>query len=290
VTLVFFLLTALTRFAAMPETLPDFDKALPAEIAGWKKSRPPKLYAPATLSTYIDGGAELYLSFNFRGALSLKYLDAAENEISVDVFDMGSSEDAFGVFAHGRETVDSSFGQGSEYAAGLLTFWKDRYYVSILAYPETPAKKDLVFELGRAILAAIPREGALPPVLALLPAENLIPESVKYFHHYIWLNSFHFVSNDNVLDIAPDTPAALGKYRHPAGSFFLLLVRYPDETRAEAAGAKFRKAVLGGAPGEVVPSKEGKWSGLVRRGGLLGLVFNAPDASAARDLLARLKV
>jgi len=273
----------------MPETLSDFDKTLPQEVAGWKKSGPPKLYTPATLSTYIDGGAELYLSYNFRGALSLKYTDAAENEISVDVFDMGSSEDAFGVFAHSRETVDDAFGQGSEYAAGLLTFWKDRYYASILAYPETPAKKDVVFKLGRAVLEAIPRLGALPPVIALLPAENLIPESVKYFHHYIWLNSFHFVSNENVLDIGPDTPAALGKYRHPAGSSVLLLVRYPDEARARTAGAKFRKAVLGGAGDEILSLKDGRWSGLVRRGGLLALAFNAPNASAARDLLARVK-
>ncbi|MBM3295450.1 MAG: hypothetical protein FJY82_13150 [Candidatus Aminicenantes bacterium] len=273
----------------MPETNIDFEKILPRATAGWTKTGPAKTYTPATLSTYIDGGAELYISYGFKKALSLKYADAAENEISVDIFDMGSSPDAFGVFAHSRETIDNAFGQGSEYAAGLLTFWKDRFYVSILAYPETPAKKDVVFELGRTIAKAIGSDGALPPIIALLPEENLIPESAKYFHHYVWLNSFYFVSNENVLDIGNDTPAALGKYRHPGGNLFLLLVRYPDEARAEAAGKKFGRQVLGGAADDIGPLKDGRFAGLRRLSGLLAVVFNAPDAPTVRAILAKTK-
>jgi len=287
--LVLILFLGLMRFDAMPEKTIDFDKILPRTIAGWTKSGPAKTFTPANLSTYIDGGAELFISFGFKSALSLKYMDAAENEIAVDVFDMGSSPDAFGVFAHSRETIDNAFGQGSEYAAGLLTFWKDRFYVSILAYPETPAKKDVVLELGRTIAGAIADEGALPPIIALLPEENLIPESVKYFHHHIWLNSFYFVSSDNVLDIGNDTPVALGKYRHPGGNLFLLLVRYPDEARAAAAAKKFGRSVLGGAPDDIVPTKDGRLAGLRRQGGLIAVVFNAPDASTARAILENIK-
>lgn len=273
----------------MSETVSEFNKILPETIAGWKKSGPPDLYTPENLSTYIDGGAELYLSYNFKAGLSLKYKDPADNEIAVDVFEMGTSSDAFGVFAHSRETIETEFGQGSEYAAGLLTFWKDHYYVSILAYPETPAKKDVVFKLGRAIAGAIQREGALPPILSLLPTENILPESVHYFHHYIWLNSFYFVSNENVLNIAGDTPAALAKYRQGDSTFFLLLVRYPDATRAEAAAAQFRQKVLGGGAETMRPLKEGRWTGIECRGNLVSAVLNASDAGAVRAALAKIK-
>ena len=277
------------RMIAMPETVSEFNKILPETIDGWKKAGPPGLYRADNLSTYIDGGAELYLSYNFKTALSLKYKDAAENEIAVDIFDMGTSSDAFGVFAHTRETIETGFGQGSEYAAGLLTFWKDRYYVSILAYPETAAKKDVVFKLGRTIADAIPGEGSLPPILGLLPAENLLPESVHYFHHYIWLNSFYFVSNENVLNIEGDTPAALAKYRQAGSTFFLLLVRYPDAVRAEAAAIQFRQKVLGGAAEGMRPLKEGRWTGLQCRGDLVSAVFNASDAETVRAILAKIK-
>jgi hypothetical protein len=282
-------MSLIVRMTAMPETVREFDKILPETIGEYKKAGPPVLYTPENLSSYIDGGAELYISYNFKNALSLKYVDPAENEITVDIFDMGTSFDAFGVFAHTREAIETDFGQGSEYAAGLLTFWKDRCYISILAYPETPAKKEIVFRLGRAIAGAITGEGPLPPILALLPAENLLPETVRYFHHYIWLNSFYFVSDENVLDIGNDTPAALAKYRQAGSTCFLLLVRYPDAARAEAAAGLFRQKVLGGAADGMRPMKEGSWTGLRCRGDLVGVVFNAPDAATARDILDKIK-
>jgi len=273
----------------MPENINVFYQLLPDTIAGWKKADPPDLYTPGNLSTYIDGGAELYISYNFKNALSMKYTDSADNEIAVDIFDMGSAPDAFGVFAHSRETIDDRFGQGSEYAAGLLTFWKDRYYVSILAYPETAEKRDIVFRLGRTIADGIKSEGALPPIIALLPAENLLPETVRYFHHYIWLNSFYFVSNENVLNLGNDTPAALGKYRQDGAVFFLLVVRYPDAARAEAAGRQFRQKLLDGAEDGMRPTEEGRWTGLQSRGDMVSIVFNAPDASTIRAIFAKIK-
>ena len=273
----------------MPENINGFDRILPDTIAGWKKAVPPNFYTPRNLSTYIDGGAELYISYNFKNALSVKYVDSAANEIEVDIFEMGSAPDAFGVFAHSRETIDGRFGQGSEYAAGLLTFWKDRYYVSILGYPETPEKREVIFDLARTIAGAIQIEGALPPIIALLPAENLLPETVRYFHHYIWLNSFYFVSNENVLNIGNDTPAALGKYRQAGATFFLLLVRYPDGARADAAARQFRQKLLDGAPDGMHQTPEGRWTGLDCRDNLVSVVFNAPDAPTVRAILAKIK-
>jgi hypothetical protein len=284
-----FFFISLMGMTAMPDNINAFYKILPDTIGGWKKAAPPDLYNPKDLSNYIDGGAELFLSYNFQNALSLKYVDPAGNEINVDIFDMGSAFDAFGVFAHSRETIDDRVGQGCEYAAGLLTFWKDRYYVSILAYPETAEKREVVFKLGQAIAGAITSEGPLPPIISLLPAESLLPETVHYFHHYIWLNSFTFVSNENVLNIGHDTPAALGKYRQAGATYFLLLVRYPDAAKAKAASEQFRQKLLDGAADGMGPTKEGRWTGLQCRGELVSVVFNAPDTQTVRAILAKIK-
>jgi hypothetical protein len=277
------------RMTAMPQSITEFVKALPDKVDRWNRIEPPGTYSPQTLSDYIDGGAELFLSYNFKGALAVKYEDASENEIAVDIFDMGSSYDAFGVFAHTRETNTKDFGQGSEYAAGLLTFWKGRFYVSVLAYPETPASKNAVTALGQAIAGAIKEEGPVPPILALLPQENLLPETVRYFHHYIWLNSFTFVSNENLLNIGADTPATLAKYRIAGSSLFLLLVQYPDARRADVAAGQFVEKILGATEEGIRQMEGGRWSGFRRRGDLVGIVLNAPDAAAIRDILARIK-
>ncbi len=286
---LFFLFISLMGMTAMPKDINEFFRILPDTIAGWEKADSPDLYTPKNLSTYIDGGAELFLSYGFQNALSLKYHDPADNEINVDIFDMGSAPDAFGVFAHSRETIDNRFGQGCEYAAGLLTFWKDRYYVSILAYPETAEKRDVVFKLGRAIAGEIESDGPLPPIISLLPTENLLPETVRYFHHYIWLNSFYFVSNENVLNIGNDTPAALGKYQRNGAAFFLLLVRYPEASRAEAAAGRFRRELLDGATDGMRETKAGRWTGLQCRDDLVSIVFNAPDQTTVRAIFAKIK-
>jgi len=289
---VFFFLVLVIGFVSLPlmaNYTAEFYQKLPDVVAGWKKAEHHAVYTPNNLAEYIDGGAELFISYHFQSALSVKYLKNTNNEISVDIFDMGTSYDAFGVFAHSREKIDQRVGQGCEYAAGLLTFWKDKFYVSILAYPETAEKKEVVFKLGQAIAREIKNEGPLPPIIALLPAENLIPESVHYFHHYIWLNSFFFVSNENILNITPDTPAALGKYRQRSGTFFLLLVLYPDEDKAKAAHEQFRQKQLAGSEKGILQTEEGSWTGCERQDELFSAVFKAPDAQTVRAMLAKIQ-
>ncbi len=58
--------------SAMAQELNVLGGKLPDSIGGAKKAGPPVLYTPQTLSNYIDGGAELYLSYNFKGSLSQK--------------------------------------------------------------------------------------------------------------------------------------------------------------------------------------------------------------------------
>ena len=272
----------------MSQSIHDINAALPAEISGWKTAGTAVPYQPDTLYKYINGGAELFISYNFRQLLAQKYTKDGESEITVDVFDMGDSYNAYGVFANSCETSGTEVGQGCEYSSGLLNFWQDRYYVSILAYPETPAKRELVFQLADRLSKAIAVRGPLPPLLARLPQTGLIPDSTRYFHHYIWLNSQFFISNQNILGIDDTVQAVLAKYRHPSGAFFLLLLQYPDEAAAAAAAAAWSKQFQGGKSEEITARGDGRFSGCRRSGGLLALVLNAPDAAAAGTLLEQI--
>lgn len=255
----------------------DFFSFLPSEIGGWKKAGPPRTYDKTNLYDYIDGGAELYISYNFQKLLAVRYKGEDDEEIVIDIFDMGNSYNAFGVFSHGREREDGLVGQGSEYGGGLLTFWKDRYYISVMAYPETEKKKELVLELGRKLDKAIPAEGALPPVLALLPAENLVRDSIRYFHHYIWLNSHFFIASENILLIDDETQAVLAKHRSGDKDFHLLVVLYPDAGRAQKAGESFLREYLPDAHDGMAELPDGRWTGCRCEDRLLSIVFNAPD-------------
>ncbi len=273
----------------MAYTMEDFYSVLPAEAGGWKKAGPPEKYDKTNLYDYIDGGAELYISYNFQKLLAVRYKGEDDEEIVIDIFDMGNSHDAFGVFSHGREREDGFVGQGSEYGGGLLTFWKDRYYVSIMAYPETEKKKELVLDLGKTLAAAIPTEGKLPAVVALLPTENLVRDSIRYFHHYIWLNSHFFIASENILQIDDETQAVLAKYKAGDKTFHLLIAIYPDAQKAKTAGESFLRNYLPDARDGMAELPDGRWTGFRLEDRLLGIVFNAPDKNILNAYLQKIE-
>ncbi len=281
----------MTMTANTTTTLADLSNALPAEIDGWRKAEKDTFYNPENLFKYIDGGAELYISYNFQQVLAQKYTKGEGNEITVDIFDMENSYNAFGVFAHSSETPDAAtnrIGQGSEYASGLLTFWKDKFYVSILAYPETEEKKKTVLKLGRDIAEAIPTEGALPPIISLLPTENLVPATTRYFYHYIWLNSHYFISDRDILDIDQNTQAALAKYNEAGEKIFVLLVTYPGKEKADAAYKNFLSNYLTGAKDNIEQLENSRWTGCKLEENLIVVILDAPSRETVARFLTKI--
>lgn len=277
-------------------------ESLPAQLQGWQKSAKGEVYTKANLFEYINGGAELYISYDFINLAARTYKKQGDDEvpeIKIDIFDMSSAANAFGVFAHSKEKVDRFIAPDveSEYAAGLLTFWKGRYYVSILAYPETEEKKKLVQTLGRAIATQIKEKSVKPALIDKLPQSSetnntggikLDIESIRYFRHYIWLNSYYFISDKNILNLDKETEAVIAKYKFDAGekkSTLLLIAEYPDETKARAGSDTFIKSYIPHQKKGLQQRKDGRWSGCIQTGKLVRIVLNAPGKEQARRLL-----
>jgi hypothetical protein len=264
----------------------DITVLLPDTIEDWKVSAKDQIYSRENLYKYIDGGAELYISYGFKKVINRTYSKRGQPDIIVDLFNMGTSQNAFGVFSHSRETMDHTFGQGSQYTEGLLLFWKDRFFVSILASPETVESRSAVFDIAGKIETAIKNEGPLPEILDLLPDQSLVRESIRYFHHYIWLNSHFFVSDRNILHINEKTDALLAKYGKQKKRYILLLVKYKKDKDAETAYDDFMKYYLPGLSGErVIQIEDGTWTAGQLTGNLLIIVFNAPVKDKALYLI-----
>jgi hypothetical protein len=262
---------------------PDFAGKLPAHVGEWKKPAKPVLYDRKTLYDYIDGGAELYLAFGFVGAVTLEYTAGRDDEIKVDIFDMGSPRGAFGAFAHGRESIAAEVGQGSDYGGGLLTFWKHRWFVSVLGYPETNAKRKAVYELARAIAALIPETGSPPTILGALPKPGLVEASVRTFHHHLLQNDYVTLSHDNPLGIGERTEAVLARYVRQGERHVLMLVDYPSEADAKNGQLGLTASVLGNA---AVAKKGDGWVGVKRSGRRLVIALDAPSRQVVDQVLS----
>ncbi len=282
-----FLIIVLTLGALiMDEAKADLTALLPVNIDGWKVSAKDQIYNRDNLYDYINGGAELYLSFGFKNVISRTYSKSGQPNIIVDIFDMVTSRDAFGVFSISRETVDKTFGQGSQYTEGLLLFWKNNYYVSILSSPETAESKKAVFNLARKIEASVPEEGPLPQIVALLPNQSLVRESIRYFRHYIWLNSLYFISSENILHISDKTDAVLAKYGKKGERYILLILKYRNNADAKLGYNDFVKYYLPELSGKsAVKIEDNTWTGSQIKGDFLIIVFNAPTEYKALNLM-----
>jgi hypothetical protein len=218
---------------------------------------------------------------------TVTFMNEGQPDIIVDVFDMGRSQNAFGVFTHSREKISQEFGQGSQYTAGLLLFWKDRYYISILASPETPESRVAVYEIGRVVNSRIPRKGELPAILKHLPTEQLEEASIRYFHHHVWQNSYYFITEENIFHIDEDTDALLARYTDLG---IMLLIEYPDQEDAEKALQDFYQSFLPESPeGKITQIEDGSWTAAQVSNGLLAAVFNAQSETDVKTILDAVK-
>lgn len=281
-----------TAICLMPQQNPlkKLFAQLPDTVSEWKKPAEFQIYGPDTLYDYINGGAELYLSYGFKHLLSCQY--SADNlpDITIDLFDMGNSYQAYGVFSHSRESLDDSIGQGCEYGGGLMVFWKGQFYCSILVFPETGAARESVFKISRKLADSIPENGQLPPVLKMLPEKDLVRETVRYFTHHIWLNSHYFISNENILHIDKQTEAVLAQYSRKSDKYFLLLVVYPNSEKAEIAHSDFRKHYLKDPLYTIKRTGDNSWSGSKIDENRLWMVFNADSEKLITDIFNEISV
>lgn len=272
------------------EKMKELASFLPLEFDGWRVEGEDELYEGDEIFSYIDGAGEVYKAYNFQKLLVRRYVTEDLPEIVVDFFDMGSSKDAFGVFTHDLDGEDVGIGQGSTYKGGLLSFWKDRFFISVYAEKEETLLRKALISLGRKISSLIPEEGAKPDLLELLPEEELDLKNTRYFHNHFILNYHFFLADENILLLSQETEAVLGTYGAKGDRSYLLVVRYPDSRKASQAYKSFLSAYMPDAkePG-VIQTENKKWTASQCEDNLLVIVFDAPSASAAREFLYRVK-
>ena len=268
---------------------------LPLAAGEFRQEGDDGYYPRESLYRLIDGAAEVYLPLGFRAAASRRYAGPDGQEIVADIFDMGSPAGAFGAYHQDmREGQEAGIGQESESLGSALYFWKDRYFVSIVALRETPEAGRAVLEIGRSAAAVIPREGAPPEIRGRLPEAGLAVGQVHYFRDWAGLNRFYSLAGEDLLSLGRGGEGLLARYRlgPPSGgegalrTAILLVVRYPSAVAARRGILRFRRGWLPEADAQGCALKEsGRWAALGREGRVLAAVLEAPLREDARRLL-----
>jgi hypothetical protein len=262
----------------------------PAEVRGWKVTSPNGLtVTPKTIFKYMNGAGELYLAYDFRLLKLWTYMRDGATSITVEAFDMGTPQEAFGVLSHDCVGKDVKIGRRSAYGMGFLQFWRGQWYFRILADEETAESRQAVLSLGKALAAQVPEEGKEPEILARLPAKGRVTDSIHYFHTQVCLNALHFFAVENLLQLSRETDAVMADYRFGEESAKLLIIRYPKASDAAKARGTFIKGYLPEIAGiskpiQLAQIEKGEWVGLRLEGDFLALAFK----SRSRDVCERL--
>ena len=263
----------------------NLTQLLPTSINRWKISEPPRFCTGSEIFDYMDGAGEVYLAYKYQHLLAERYSAPGQEEILVEIFDMGNSRNAFGIFTYMKgRGPEYPIGQEAEYKSGLLCFWKGQYFVYVHIDNENNEVREAVLELGRRISDTIREEGNQPAIVHILPEGIYIPSSLRYFYRYEILNSHFYVASSNIFHLNDQVEGILVQMR--SGKTRLLLISYPSEQMADSAYHNFISLYLPEAKEKAPVQMENMlWTSSIRQVRYLAVVFDASTQKEAADFL-----
>jgi len=182
-TTVFFLFLFLLTWSSLSEGATSLQSFVPQKDLpeGWILVDGPRVYTKKTLFERINGQAELFFKYGFQKSVFALYQNRKdkENQIELDIYDMGSALHAFGIFSRfrngdrpGRAEPDSYFEDQSGF------FYKGKYFVMLFGTESNP---DLLRDWSLLISKKIPDRSPPPREIGFFSKEGLKPGSIQYF-------------------------------------------------------------------------------------------------------------
>ena len=167
--------------AAAPFPAPDC-----SVVPGWTQQGPERSYDTETLFDYMNGNSEGYFAYGFTLMKGVTCVNAAGDQLVIDVSEMGDPDRAWGFFVTNRDQRSpvEAIGSAGQVLPRRATFAKGRHYVEIAASPDKDHREALR-AFVTALEARVPGEGRVPDAIAWFPTGGLeagsirlVPESV----------------------------------------------------------------------------------------------------------------
>ncbi len=162
------------------------------EVDGWSKKGAPDLYNPDNLYEYINGAAEVFLSYDFRNLASLTYENKAKHSLTIDIYQHGNTNNGYGIYSQEmpREGNFLAIGAQGYYEQGILNFFKGKYYVKISSFDLGDNDEAVLKAFAKAIEQKIEGKTSFPNALLCFPEKDKINGSRKYISSNFLGHSF----------------------------------------------------------------------------------------------------
>lgn len=252
-------------------TMPAQALPVAGTIPGWSPSGEQQGFGQDNLYDLVNGQADSFFAYGFEKVTVREYADATGQTLRIEVWQLATPEDAYGLFSVTRAGQPVAVGNGGDGDPGRrLDFWQDRYFVRLFA--PSPMDDALLRAFAQEVSAGLPTGGAQPPLLERLPAENLVERSEIFFHSEISIQDRLWLGGDNLLGLGSGADGVLARYMPEEDSGWLLLVEYPDSEQAAIAllalensgipdlvAANLQGNLLAAVFGQVSEATAGRW-------------------------------
>jgi hypothetical protein len=183
-----YLLAVATLFVlkGVPELSGQEKSALSAllpEVSGWTLSEAPQNYLPETLFQYIDGAAEIYLSYDFRELVVAQYKqEGSQATLTLEIYNMGNERNSFGIYSAERfpENKFIEVGLQGYSGEGELIFVAGENYIKLVCFDCGEGAEKELRSFADRVAAKISPLGAFPLTIGAFPKDGLIANSEKF--------------------------------------------------------------------------------------------------------------
>ena len=157
---------------------------LPEEIAqaGIERSSEIRTFEGESLFEYINGGAEIYHSYNFVEVAAANYT-ANGMEMVADIYRFEDSDNAYGLFASFRPDNPAFVVLGAEGFSSptSIDFVKGPYVVRVIGFEESAEIEQTINVLASEINGILPADDRLPQKFSLFPEGDIIDATDRIY-------------------------------------------------------------------------------------------------------------
>ncbi len=231
-------------------------------MADWAPREAPVVYVRKNLFELINGGADQYLDYGFQKLLHAEYArkDDPRRFLTIDLYDMGTPEGAFGIYGYERGDRPSNEAVGEEgiVLTTSLAFRRGRYYVKIETNDLSGATARAARPIALRTASLIPGPPGRIEAIEAFPADHLVAGS-------------HRLILQNPLGLQSLPRAYLADYALQGRKATLFLAPLESADRARLAVEGLRKEL------------EDRWTVESRPGGLSARAREGRERIVARQ-------
>jgi len=235
-----------------PETL------LPqnGEINDWVRSTKPTTYNPKTL--YVDrfipseDEITIYKEFGFQSQAEVEFQSPKYESlpfILLEIFDMGTPENAFGIFSVNNYSNPKFewIGCKAIISGKYLWFWKGKYFIQIEGYGIATGIRNGMIELAKVTAKKIQDKPQKISLFELLPS-NYIRGSERLWSTDWTLHQINKTLPDIVPQLEDGAMGIFAKYlpkktKNNRKHYYVFVIKYPNVAAAEKAYTLYRNTL-----------------------------------------------